>query len=120
MPLMRSFPQRFPLAVGHLLDHVAVDAAASRIVDDDVRFGADTRIDFAVDLRVARRLIIWPACVDRHHGRAQVPAVDHVARDLFRLCRQARVLLLAGHSTSRRNGDDNFVRTHWVFLQGCD
>ena len=112
-------PQGFPLTVGHLLDHVAVNAAASRVVDDDVGSCANTRIDFAVDLRVARRLIVWTACVDRHHGRTGVPAVDHVTRDLLRLCWQIRVLLLAGHSASGRDGDDNFVRTHWVFLQGC-
>ena len=70
MPLMRSSQSDFPLPVGQLLDHVAVDAAASRVVEDDVRFGADARVDFAVDLRVARRLIIWPACVEGDHADA--------------------------------------------------
>src|SRR5690606_35672967 len=97
-----------------LLDHVAADAAAGAVVDDDVAARADALVDVAVDVRVAGGLVVGAARVDGHDARARLPAAQHVVGDLLRLRRQVRGHRLVGHASGRGDGQD-----HFAFGHGC-
>ena len=66
----------------------------------------------AIDVGVAGRLIVGPAGMDRHDARAGIVAAVDIVGDFLRLGRNMGALLLAGHSTRRRNRNDDFWGFH--------
>src|SRR6202022_3238941 len=88
------------------------DAAAGRVVDDDVALGADQIVDPAVDVGVAGGLVVASPRVHGDDTGAGVVAAIDVVRDFLRLGGQSRVLPLAGHATGRGDGHDHLARFH--------
>src|SRR5882757_9365309 len=95
------------------MDHVSIDAAAGGVVQHDVTTGPDELVHTAIDVRIARGLIVAGAAgvQCRDTGPCVVASMD-VLGDLFRLRGQMGILALARHATGRGNGNDHFVIAH--------
>lgn len=113
-------PHQFGVTVWSLLYDVTVDAAASRVVDDDVALRTHQIVNTPIDCRIACRLIVGSARVNGNDAGASVKAAIDIIGDLVRLSRKIWVHFLVRHATRWRDRDDHFSLCHFAPLSICD